>query len=46
MVVEFETTGCMCGFYVYQERWSPIVDERLNVNANLKTQETIVISQR
>jgi len=43
MAVEFKTTSYICRFYIYQERWSPIIQ---NVNANLQTQHTADIHQR
>ena len=26
---EFETNGCVCGFHVYQDTWTPVIDEKL-----------------
>jgi len=26
---DFKTTSCICGFHIYQERWSPIIGKQL-----------------
>ena len=26
---EFETNGCVRGFHVYQDTWTPVIDEKL-----------------
>ena len=27
---EFETDSSVCGYYVYQDNWTPVIGERLN----------------
>ena len=29
MAEECETDSCICGYHVYQDRWLPIIGERL-----------------
>ena len=35
MVEEFETNSCIRGYHVYQDRWLPIIGERLECRREL-----------